>query len=413
MTQTQARSARIAVVGGGIGGLTAALTLLRAGFDVQVYEQADILSEVGAGIQLAPNCCRVLHRLALLPAIDRVAVRPRAFEFRRWDDNCILSETPLGEHVEQSYGMPYYHIHRADLITALAEAVPPDRVQVGRRCVSVEERGGRVRLDFADGGTAEADLVVGADGIHSQVRQALLGPELPRFTGNVAYRGLVPAERVAHLGLEHTITSRLGPRAHFVHYFVSAGRQLNIVCAVEESTWTRESWTDRGDIAELRAAYAGWHPVVGAIIEALDVPLKWALFDRLPLPRWSFGRVTLLGDSCHPMLPYMAQGAAQAIEDAGALAACLGVAHPDDLPAALHRYETLRLPRTSVVQAMARGNAGRFHLPDGPEQRARDAAMASSFGLSPEIDWLYGHDAEAIDGAVSAGGGAPVAPPLP
>jgi salicylate hydroxylase len=399
------RTLSVAIVGGGIGGLAAALALLRAGLDPTVYEQAPALGEVGAGIQLAPNCTRILRRLGLLPAIERVAVRPVAFEFRRWDDGRVLSRTPLGDAVEATFGAPYYHVHRADLIEVLAAALPPDRLHVGRRCVAVAEEGNRAELRFADGSTVEADLAVGADGIHSEVRRSLLGPEAPRFTGNVAYRGLVPAERVAHLGLERTITSRLGPGAHLVHYFVSAGRWLNVVCAVEEASWTRESWTDRGDVGALRAAYAGWDPAVGGILDALEVTLKWALFDRPPLPRWSVGRVTLLGDACHPMLPYMAQGAAQAIEDAGALAACLA-ADPDDPPAALRRYETLRLPRASVVQAMARGNAARFHLPDGPEQRARDAAMASSFGLSPEVGWLYGHDAEAVDEA--AAGAAPV-----
>jgi len=204
----------VAVVGGGIGGLTAALTLLRADFDVHVYEQAPALSEVGAGIQLAPNCTRILRRLGLLPAIAGVAVRPSAFEFRRWDDNRVLSETPLGDTIEQAFGAPYYHVHRADLITILVQALPPDRIHLAHRCVGVAEKGERVEVGFADGSTLEADLVVGADGIHSEVRRALLGPEEPRFTGNVAYRGLVPVGRIAHLGLEHKTTSRLGPDAH-------------------------------------------------------------------------------------------------------------------------------------------------------------------------------------------------------
>src|SRR4051794_10238349 len=204
----------VAIVGGGIGGLTAALTLRRAGFDVHVYEQAPALSEVGAGIQLAPNCTRILRRLGLLSAIAEMAVRPSAFEFRRWDDNRVLSETPLGDTIEQAFGAPYYHVHRADLIAILVQALPPDRVHLGHRCVGVAEKGERVEVGFAYGSTLEADLVVGADGIHSEVRRALLGPEEPRFTGNVAYRGLVPVGRIAHLGLEHKTTSRLGPDAH-------------------------------------------------------------------------------------------------------------------------------------------------------------------------------------------------------
>jgi salicylate hydroxylase len=183
----------------------------------------------------------------------------------------------------------------------------------------------------------------------------------------------------------------MGPGRHCVHYFVSAGRLLNVVCVVEEDRWTRESWTDHGDPAELRAAFADWDPVVRALTDALDAPLKWALFDRLPFPRWSKGPVTLLGDACHPMLPYGAQGAAQAIEDAAVLAACLR-AEPTDVAAALARYEALRHDRTARVQELSRGNATRFHLADGPDQQARDTAIASTNGLSPDIDWLYGFD---------------------
>ena len=185
-----------AVVGGGIGGLAAAIALLRAGWDVRVYEQAGLRSEVGAGIQLAPNCTRILRGFGVLPAVERVAVRPTTFEFRRWDDGRLLSATPLGDAIERSYGAPYLHAHRADLVAVLAAAVPAERVEVGRRCVGVEHHDGPAKIRFADGSSAAADLVVGADGIHSAVRQALFGDERPTFTGHVAYRGLVPAERV-------------------------------------------------------------------------------------------------------------------------------------------------------------------------------------------------------------------------
>ena len=381
------RPSSAAVVGGGIGGLAAAIALLQAGWDVRLYEQAAARSEVGAGIQLAPNCTRILRRLGVLPAVHRVAVRPTTFEFRRWDDGALLSTTPLGDAIERSYAAPYLHAHRADLVAVLAAAVPADRVDVGRRCVDVAPDG---EIRFADGSRESADLVVGADGIHSAVRQAIFGDERPRFTGHVAYRGLVPAERAPELSPDRRCTVRLGPGAHLVHYFVSAGRFLIVVCVAEEGSWTRESWTDHGDVADLHAAFTGWHPVVKEIIAALDAPLKWALFDRDPFPRWSKGVVTLLGDACHPMLPYGAQGAAQAIEDAAALAACL--TQSADIPAALARYESARRDRTARVQAISRANGERFHLPDGPRQQARDTAMAASFGLSPDIDWLYGYD---------------------
>ncbi|MEV4538540.1 FAD-dependent monooxygenase [Asanoa sp. NPDC049518] len=379
---------RVVVVGGGIGGLVAALALRRAGLDVRVFEQAATVGTVGAGIQLAPNATRVLAALGVLPAVRRVAVEPTAFEFRRWDDGRVLSSTPLGAPVEAAYGAPYLHVHRGDLVGVLAAVVP---VEVGARVVDVLPGDRDVELRLAGGRRERADLVVGADGIHSVVRKAVLGTADARFTGHVAFRGLIPAARVAALPVGRTSTVRMGPGRHCVHYFVSAGRLLNVVCVIEEDTWTRESWTDHGDPAELRSAFADWDPVVRALVDALDAPLKWALFDRLPFPRWSKGPVTLLGDACHPMLPYGAQGAAQAIEDAAVLAACLSEA-ATDVPAALARYELLRHDRTARVQELSRGNATRFHLPDGPEQQARDAAIASTYGLSPDIDWLYGFD---------------------
>ncbi|WP_250556312.1 FAD-dependent monooxygenase [Pseudonocardia lacus] len=381
-------SLSVVVVGGGIGGLTAALALSRAGHDVRVVEQAAGATEVGAGIQLAPNATRVLRELGVLEAIERVAVRPEAFEFRRWDDGRLLSSTPLGASIERTYGAPYLHVHRADLVRVLADALPAGRVETGRRCAGVAQRPGGAWLGFTDGSGADVDLVVGADGIHSAVRESLFGPRAARFTGHAAYRGLVPAERVAGLGPGRRATVNVGPGAHLVHYYVAGGRLLNVVCVVEEGSWTRESWTDTGDPRQLRAAFAGWHPTVRAVIEALDRPLKWAVFDRDPLPRWGAGAVTLLGDACHPMPPYAAQGAGQAIEDAAALAGCLDGAA--DVPGALVRYAELRRPRTARVQAMSRDNGTRFHLPDGPDQLARDEAMASSFGISPDVDWLYG-----------------------
>jgi salicylate hydroxylase len=388
-----AMGVRAAVVGGGIGGLVAALALRQAGLDVRVFEQAPAVGTVGAGIQLAPNATRVLDALGVLPAVRRIAVEPTAFEFRRWDDGRLLSSTPLGAAMVADYDAPYLHAHRGDLVAVLSDAVRAAAVpvEVGVRCVDVlpGERGAELR--FAGGRRETADLVIGADGIHSVVRHAILGAAEARFTGHVAFRGLIPAERVAGLPLEHTSTVRMGPGRHCVHYFVSAGRLLNVVCVIEEDAWTRESWTDHGDTAELRAAFSDWDPVVRAVIDELDAPLKWALFDRLPFDRWSKGPVTLLGDACHPMLPYGAQGAAQAIEDAWALAACLRDDH--DVPVALARYEALRHERTARVQAISRGNATRFHLPDGPEQQARDAAIAVGNGLSPDLDWLYGFDA--------------------
>jgi salicylate hydroxylase len=389
----------VAVVGGGIGGLAAALSLLRAGFDVQVFEQASALMEVGAGIQISPNASRLLHRLGLGAALDRTGVRPVAVHQRRWDDGRTLQRAPLGEAVEAAFGAPYYHFHRADLLEALADTLPPERLHLGHRLAGFTDHGDRVELRFVHGERVTAGALVGADGIHSTVRGELFGPEQPRFTGCIAYRGLVPADRLSHLELEVLANNWMGPRGHFVHYFVAGGRLVNFVAINERETWTRESWTDRGEVADALAAFKGWHPQVGAIIGAVDETFIWALFDRAPLERWSVGRVTLLGDACHAMLPFMAQGAAQSIEDGATLAACLLQDGPADVAAALRRYEALRRPRATRLQEMSRANKTRYHLPDGLAQQARDAELATRGDRTIEaLGWLYGHDASAIDG---------------
>jgi salicylate hydroxylase len=401
----------VAVVGGGIGGLAAAASLLQAGFDVHVYEQAKALGEVGAGINIGPNASRLLHRLGLAERLGACGVKPATFDQRRWDDGRFLVLAPLGALVEEKFGAPYYTFHRADLHGALASLLPAERVHLGRRFTRLVDHGDRIEAQFESGTSISADVLVGADGIHSAVRHALLGPEKPRFTGCVAYRGLVPADRLVHLGLERTTQIWMGPARHFVHYFVSAGRLVNFVAVTEEDSWQRESWIDRGEIADALAAFAGWHAQVRAIIAATDETYKWALFDRAPLPRWSLERATLLGDACHPMLPFMGQGAAQAIEDAATLTACLDKL--DDVPAALQLYEKLRLPRASRLQSMSQTNKTRFHLPDGPEQKQRDADMAQgatdwSFAA---IAWLYQHDASVLNEAAEPRSSAAVVKP--
>jgi salicylate hydroxylase len=393
----------LAIVGGGIGGLSAALSLLRAGVDLQVYERARTISEIGAGIAVSPNAARLLHRLGLAQALEATAVKPLAWHDRRWDDGRTLLCSPVAGVMEAAFGFPLYHMHRADLVNALARALPPERVHVGHALKTFVERGNQVEAEFENGAHIRLDALVGADGIHSVVRQGLFGPEQPRFTGCIAYRGLIPAERLAHLHLDRTAQLWMGPGRHFVHAYVRPQQLVNFVAVIEQDAWTQESWTDRGEVADVLAAYAGWHPQVTGIIGAVDETFKWALFDRRPLPRWSVGRVTLLGDACHPMLPFKAQGAAQAIEDGATLAACLADIDAADIPAAPRRYETLRLARTARVQGESEANKTRHHLPDGPAQQARDAEMArGGTDFSAEaVAWLYGYDAGVPEAAAA------------
>jgi salicylate hydroxylase len=396
---TIARQTSIAIIGGGIGGLTAAALLLRAGFDVQVYEQAKTLGEVGAGINLGPNASRVLHRIGIAGELERIGVKPTSFVQRRWDDGRVLLRSPLGEGVETAFGAPYYTFHRGDLHRALTNAILSERIHLAHRFTQFIDHGDRVEVHFGNGALISVDALIGADGIHSVVRHVLLGPQKPRFTGCVAYRGLVPSNRLRHLDLEFTNQIWMGPGAHFVHYFVSAGRLVNFVGITEQDSWLGESWVDPGEVADALALFQGWHDQVLSIIGATDETYKWALFDRSPLQRWSAGRVTLLGDACHPMLPFMGQGAAQAIEDGATLKCCL-LKFPNDVFAALQLYEQLRQPRASRLQGMSATNKIRFHMRDGPAQRERDTEMArgvTDWSLAA-IAWLFAHDAELIDG---------------
>ncbi|MET0459694.1 MAG: FAD-dependent monooxygenase, partial [Ilumatobacteraceae bacterium] len=316
----------------------------------------------------------------------------------------LLSTSPLGNVVVAEYGFPYYHVHRADLHRLLASQVPRGCLSLGRRLagVDVAAAGRGAVLRFADGSSATADVVLAADGIHSVVRQALLGAESPRFSGTSAWRGMVASERVADLGLPVTSTVVMGPGRHFVHYFVSAGRFINWVGVAPSETWTLESWTTPGRVEDALADFAGWNPIVRRLIaEAADGTdraelYRWALYDRDPLTRWGDGPITLLGDAAHPMLPFMAQGACQAIEDAAVVAACLR--HGPDPIAALRHYEDLRRERTARVQLAARRNETVFHLPDGPDQRDRDRGLAATSGAHTVHNnrWVFDYDVERV-----------------
>ncbi|MFJ7219294.1 FAD-dependent monooxygenase [Amycolatopsis sp. NPDC098790] len=376
----------IAVIGGGIGGLATAAFLHRAGLRSTVYEQARELKEVGAGLVAAPNLARLLRELDALPA-DAVCL-DIGWEFRRWQDGTVLSSEDLRESCEALYGERTYTVHRADLLAALASALPADTVRLGKRCVSVEE-GERTKVRFADGSSAAADVVIGADGVHSTVRAALFEAAPPAYSGLCAFRALVPASDAPSLARRRAQTLWIGPGHHLVHYPVSGGRLVNLVAFAPAGEFSVESWTATATAEEFLAEFDGWDPRLVELIRAGGTPGRWALLDRPPLERWSRGRVTLLGDAAHPMFPFFGQGAAQSVEDAAVLARCLASLSPVD---ALRRYEVLRMPRTAQLQVASRGRAEVNHLPDGSAQVARDAAFAVGDPLRDNA-WIYGYDA--------------------
>jgi salicylate hydroxylase len=385
----------VAVIGGGIGGLAAALSLLAAGFDVQVYEQAGAVRDVGAGIQISPNASRILSRLGIADESATEGVKPLALHQRRWDDGRTLRRTPLGAAVEVACGAPYYQSHRADLLRALLIRLPAERLHVRHRLTDLIDHGDSVAAEFQNGRRITVDALIGADGIHSTVRREVFGAENPQYTGCVAYRGLVAAEKLASLDLPLESQIWMGPGKHFVHYFVRGATLVNFVAIVEQDRGTRESWVQQAAVSEVLDAFDGWHPQVLAVLGAVEEVFRWGLYERPPMAQWCAGRVTLLGDACHAMLPFLAQGAAQAIEDGAALARCLAKVGGKDVPGALRLYESSRLARASRVQAASAENKRRFHLPDGPQQRERDAQIrdARTDWFLKAMSWIYGHDA--------------------
>ncbi|GAB2956815.1 FAD-dependent monooxygenase [Streptomyces pseudoechinosporeus] len=383
----------IAVIGAGIGGLTLAGALTAADTPYVVYEQTRELAEVGAGVQLSPNAIRPLLRLGLGTALEEHAVRIEAMEVRGWNGRPI-ARTPLGTECERMFAAPYLTIHRAHLQEALLSLIDRNSLGLGRRLSAAEERpdGEGVRLTFGDGTVREADVVIGADGIHSTVRETLRRDE-PVFSGLGIYRGLVPVDALPPAARERLVRLWLGPGGHFVCYPVASGAYLSYAATVPLTTGTppRESWSRAGDPDELRAVFGTWTGLVADVVAAVESTHQWALHDRPSLRTWSTDRITLLGDAAHPMLPFMAQGANQAIEDAMDLAALLAGAPLPAIAERLARYEALRIPRTAEIQRGSRGNAGVLHLPDGPAQRRRDAQMAVHAALRDRTP-LYAHE---------------------
>jgi salicylate hydroxylase len=389
----------VLIAGGGIGGITTALALRRRGINGLLLEQAPAFREVGAGIQLSANATRVLRALGLGAALARIAVCPEGREYRAWDTGERVHWTPLGAQAEAHFGAPYYQVYRPELLEILLGALGAAGIHLNARAQAFEQDGQGVSVALADRETVRGDVLVGADGIHSTVRAQLFGPEQPRYTGCIAWRGLVTAERLAPLDFGRVNRIWVGPDRSVVQYYVSAGRMFNWIGLSRSNRTAPESWLAEGRVEDVLAEYADWHPTIRTVIGATTRVFRQALYDRAPLPEWRVGRVALLGDAAHPMLPFYAQGAGQSIEDAYVLAGCLAQ-RPDEPVAALERYVRLRRPRTAWMQALARREEELCHMADPAEIASRTAAPERGASgnapvFPPEQQRLYGYDADA------------------
>jgi len=383
---------KVIIVGAGIGGLTAAAHLLKRGFGVRVYEQASVLAEVGAGIQSSANAVKVLYDLGLKEKLDVFAVRPQAFEFRRFDTAELMHRIPLGQAHEDAFGAPYFHLHRADLHDLLAKTVyqlDPQCISLNAKADHFEESSSGVSLHLVDGRVIHGDVLIGADGIKSVVRAQILGPTPVSYTGDIAWRGVIPVEKLPKGIMETVSTVWCGPKKHAVMYYLRAGALMNFVGLVEHDQPEEESWTQKRPWEELKKDYEGWHPSIQTVIDAIDhdACYRYALNNRPPVSNWSTERATLLGDAAHPTLPYMASGAAMAIEDAAVIARCLQ--DSSNVPDALQLFQRNRMERTAKVVLGSTHSRGLYRIEDVAEMRA---AFADQDLTKSRAEWLYSYD---------------------
>lgn len=366
---------RIGIIGAGIGGLTLAALLQKRGFKVSVFEQATRFSRVGAGIQQSANAIKVLRDIGLEEHLRSIAFCPQTWNNREWDTGAVKYELPLGSNFEEKYGAPYFLLHRGDLHSAILSKVNSDSIHLQKKLQHYKLNNEIVQLTFEDGTTYEVDALIGADGIHSRVREQMLGADKPRFTGRVAYRTTFPASLMNGYSIDDC-TKWWGIDRHIVIYYVTPKKdEIYFVTSVPEPEWNNESWSAKGDLGELRNAFEGFHEQVQKVLIACPDVHKWSLYERDPLPSWCDQEVVLLGDSCHPMVPYMAQGAAMAIEDAAVLTRVLEKQH--NIPEAFKQFESLRKERTSKVQLTSHKNQWMSKRTDS--------------------DWVYGYDAWGVN----------------
>lgn len=392
------RKLKIGIVGGGIGGVALAASLKSRGFESHIFERAPAFGEVGAGIQMTPNAVKIMRALGIFEPLQKVSFLPQNIIGRNWRTAREMWRTPLAADCPRLYGAPFFHVHRADLHRILLEQIDLGATRLGVACTDVGQKGQTAFAKFSDGSEFEADVIVGADGIHSTVRRSLFGDEPPRFTGNMCWRAVVPFDKPPFDYVSPDSSFWLGPNGHVVTYYVSGGAAVNIVAVLETKDWVQESWNVQSSRDELLAGYKGWHENLQKLFSRADNVFKWGLFDRDPMPAWTKGRLTLLGDAAHPMLPFLSQGAAMAIEDGFVLAGALSdTANVED---ALHRYEGLRRPRTSRVQLESRERGRTYHLSSRFAQIKRDLGYRWKSFINPQssglgANWVYEYDAAA------------------
>ncbi len=395
------RPLKITVVGAGIGGLVAAIAARRAGFEARVFEQATAFREIGAGIQVGPNAVKALRALDLEQGLVKFGAMPRNHVGRNWRSGRTLFRSATHTACMERFGAPFYQVQRSDLHAHLRSALPEQGVQLGKRFESARQEGDAVVTRFADGTEEESDLLVGADGIHSAVKASLVGPDAPRFTGVICWRGQARADRLPEGLIPPDSLNWMGPGGCVVHYYVRPGELVNWIAHRTTDVWAEEAWSMPGDKQELMQAFEGWHPSLLRLFEATETCFKWAIFDRDPLPFWSKERTTLLGDAAHPMLPFLAQGGAMAMEDGLVLARALE-RHRDDVPHALRRYEAARKERATRVQMGSRARAAICQVMSPWQQFRRDAGYLLNQFIRPgsaiqRADWIYGYDVAKVD----------------
>jgi salicylate hydroxylase len=397
---------KILIAGAGIGGLALALRLRDQAHEVTIFERTPVPRDIGGGILVPPNSMRILHDLGLEKVLAGVAVRPESRQVRRWADGSVIAEAPLGAQVVDVYGAPYMTMHRADLHGVLLEAArqdlpgrPPITIHFGREIVDVENLDDRAVAHESTGEAHQADLIVGADGLHSQVRRGVGLMDDPTFEGNILWWSLVPMEHVvsdpSREWAARTLAVWVGPERHVVHFPVRSGRFLMLAAIVPWTEEIPEDWAAVGDRDAAIEPFEPWDPVLFGLMKLTTSVHPWPLLDRNPYDYWSLGRVTLLGDAAHPMLPHQAQGAAQAVEDTFVLANKLDGIAAEDVPAALTAYEKGRIRRATAIQQASRDHGAAYHLPDGPDQQERDRIMSRQSGNAVvSFDWLWGGDPE-------------------